>query len=265
MQLLVNGGVRTFLLDRPAAPGPHPTIVMLHGYTKDAVDIAQATGLAQLAPSQGFAAVFPNGIGHQWNHYPPGKELPFYVTESQKFGGVPDDAAFLKTLISDLIKRGVADPKRIYLAGESNGGFMAMRMICADAQMFAAVGLLIAGMPDLLGADCRPAKPVPFLMVHGTADRTVPYGGGVVPVGAPVAVWPSERTAAFFRELDGCVEPPQRSVLPGEHPHTIEIEHSLRCSGGPVIFYRVVGAGHARWPDLNVGQLLLDFFRDKVR
>jgi polyhydroxybutyrate depolymerase len=120
-------------------------------------------------------------------------------------------------------------------------------------------------MPESLGADCHPAKPIPLLMVHGSADRTVPYSGGVVPVGAPVAVWPTERTVAFFRGLNGCIEPGERSVAPGQHTHTIEIERSIKCAGGPVVFYRVVGGGHARWPDLNVGQLLLDFFSNKAR
>jgi polyhydroxybutyrate depolymerase len=264
-QLLVNGKARTFLLERPTAPGPHPTIIMLHGYTKDAADIAEASGLARLAPRQGFVAAFPDGLGHQWNHYLPGKELPFFVKESQQFGRIPDDVAFLEALVADLVKRGISDPRRIYLAGESNGGFMTMRMICSDVGMFAAAGVLIGGMPETLGADCHPAKPIPLLMVHGSADRTVPYGGGVVPVGAPVAVWPTERTVAFFRGLNGCIGPNEQTVAPGQHTYTIQIERSIKCGGAPVVFYRVVGGGHARWPDLNVGQLLLDFFRDKAR
>jgi polyhydroxybutyrate depolymerase len=265
MQLNVNGQARAYLLERPAGSAPHPTIIVLHGYTKDAADIAQVTGLAQLAPPQGFVAVFPDGLGHQWNHYLPGTEQPFYVKDSQQLGVIPDDVAFLNMLVANLVQSGVSDPKRIYLAGESNGGFMTMRMICTDVGMFAAIGVLIGGMPETLGANCHPASPNPVLIVHGSADRTVPYGGGVVPIGAPIAVWPTERMVAFFRQLNGCVEPSQPSVAPGQHAYKIEIESSIKCSGGPVVFYRVVGGGHARWPDLNVGQLLLDFFRDKVR
>jgi hypothetical protein len=37
-------------------------------------------------------------------------------------------------------------------------------------------------------------------------------------------------------------------------------------AAAPVVIYRVVGGNHATAPDtLNAGQLLLDFFRDKVR
>ena len=265
MQLNVNGKIRAYLVEQPTQPGPRPTIIMLHGYTKDAAEIAGVTRLAQLAPRQGFVAVFPDGLGHQWNLYPPGKELPFYIKDSQKFGGIPDDVAFLKMLVANLVQHGISDPKRIYLAGESNGGFMTMRMICTDAGMFAAIGVLIGGMPEAIGVNCHPAKPLPFLMIHGSADRTVPYGGGVVSVGAPITVWSTERTVAFFRQLNGCAEPSQLSVAPGQHSYKIEIERSIKCFGGPVVFYRVVGSGHARWPDLNVGQLMLDFFRDKAR
>jgi polyhydroxybutyrate depolymerase len=265
MQLTVNGKPRTFLLRQPTAQGRHPTIIMLHGYTKDAADISEATGLGRLAPLQGFVAAFPNGLGHQWNHYLPGKELPFFVQELQKSGGIPDDVAFLKALVADLVGRGISDPKRVYLAGESNGGFMTMRMICAFPEMFAAAGVVIGGMPEALGAGCQPPKPIPLVMVHGTSDRIVPYNGGVVPVGAPIPVWPTDRTLTFFRKLDGCVEPPERALVPGQLAHKVEIERSTPCVGGAVLFYRIVGGGHERWPDLKVGQLFLDFFRDKTR
>jgi poly(3-hydroxybutyrate) depolymerase len=102
-------------------------------------------------------------------------------------------------------------------------------------------------------------------MVYGSSDHIVPYGGGVVPVGAPIAVWPIERTVAFYRRLNGCVDPSERTLAPGQLAHRVEIERSIACAGGAVVLYRVVGGGHERWPDLNIAQVLLDFFRDKAR
>lgn len=167
--------------------------------------------------------------------------------------------------MADLVSRGIADPKRIYLAGESNGAFMTMRMVCGYAEMFAAAGVLIGGMPETLGSECHPSRPIPLVMVHGTSDRIVPYNGGVVPVGAPIPVWPAERTVALFRQRNGCPGPAERTLLSGQLAHRVEIERSISCAGGPVLLYRVAGGGHERWPDLNVGRLFLDFFRDKVR
>ncbi len=263
MQLVVNGQARTFLLERPVAQGPRPTVIMLHGAGRRATDIAQQTGLAQLAPREGLVAVFPEGRGSRWNFFPPGKEFAKDVQFFQQHGGLPDDVAFLKILVADLVRRGVSDPKRIYLSGLSLGGVMALRMACVDAGMFAAIGLLISAMAELTGANCQPAKPLPILMINGTADQMLPYAGGQSVRGD--SLWSTERLVGFFRRLNGCAEAAQQSVLPGAHPQKIEIERSTKCSGGPVILYRIVGGVHDVPPGLNSGQLLLDFFRDKVR
>ena len=176
---------------------------------------------------------------------------------------MPDDVSFLRTLVADLVRRGVSDPKRIYISGLSLGGVMALRMACVDAGTFAAIGLLIAAMSEVTGAECQPAKPLPLLAINGTADPALPYAGGLSVRGD--SVWSTERLVGFFRRLNGCTEAAQPSVLPGSHPQRIEIERSTKCSGGHVVVYRIVGGVHTVPPGLNAGQVLLDFFRDKVR
>ena len=74
VQLTVGGQVRAFLLERPVAQGPRPTIIMLHGAGRRAADIAGETALAQIAPREGWVAAFPEGRGSRWNFFPPGKE-----------------------------------------------------------------------------------------------------------------------------------------------------------------------------------------------
>jgi polyhydroxybutyrate depolymerase len=108
--------------------------------------IAQSTKLGTLAPQRGFVAVFPDGLRQQWNFFPPGKEPESFVKDSKASGGVPDDGAFLKGLVDDLVRSGIADPRRVYVVGESNGGLMALRMLCTDANLFAGAALLAAAM-----------------------------------------------------------------------------------------------------------------------
>jgi polyhydroxybutyrate depolymerase len=263
MQLVVNGQPRAALIERPTAEGPRPTIIMLHGAGRRAWDIAQETRLAQLAPREGWVAVFPEGRGGRWNFFPHGKETARDVQFFQQHGGLPDDAAFLKMLVGDLVRRGVSDSKRIYIAGLSLGGVMALRMACADAGMFAAIGLLISAMSEVAGTECQPAKPLPLLTVSGTADAALPYTGGQSIRGD--SLWSVERLIGFFRRLNGCSAAAEHSVLSGPNPQRIEIERSTKCSGAPVILYRIVGGVHEVPPGLNAGQLLLDFFRDKTR
>src|SRR5690348_3315130 len=164
-QLTVNGTARTYGINRPpSAQGPQPTVIVLHDSKGTGAAIAKSTKLDTLAPQQGFVAVFPDGLRQQWNFFLPGKELQFYVKASKANGGVPDDGAFLKTLINDLVQRGIADAQRIFIAAESNGGLMALRMLCTDANLFAGAALLATAMPETLGTDCHPPRPLPILM-----------------------------------------------------------------------------------------------------
>ena len=260
MDIMVNGQARRFLLVRPSGQAPSPTVIMLHGLNGTGADIARRTALDQLGPRAGFAAVFPDGLRNRWNHFLPGKE-PAFVANSPQIGGVPDDVGFLKLLIADLVRRGISDPRRIYLAGSSNGAFMTLRMICAETGLFAAAALLVGGMPDVLGAECRPQKPIAVLMINGTADQIVPYAGGMVQPGNAFNAWSAERLVGFFRELNGCTATAEQSVLPNTTRNQVEIARWTRCASAPVAFYRVVGGGHGAPRDLDAGQVLLDFFR----
>lgn len=268
LNYVVNGQTRTALLARPAASRPSPTIIMLHGANGTAQGIADQTGLLRLAPQNGFVAVFPQANTIVWNRYPPGQESPQAVEFFRDRGGLPDDVGFLKLTVSNLVRRAIVDVSRIYIAGLSNGGFMTLSMVCNEAGLFAGAGLIIASMIEQAGQDCRPLRPLPIVMLNGTADVVVPYDGG--PVAAlspqqtsPFSVWSADRTAAFFRKTNGCEGNPERSVLPGQSPHRIEVERATKCTGGPVTAYRVVGGTHGSTPQaLSTGQMLLDFFRD---
>ena len=233
---------------------------MLHGGGGRASEEAQLSGLAQLGPREGFVTIFPQATGGLWNFFLTGEETVQYAKFFQNHGGLPDDVAFLKMLAADLVRDGIADPKRIYLAGRSLGGVMVLRLACLDAERFAAIGLLISAMPQVIGSHCHPPKPVPVLMINGTDDRVLPYKGLRGDV-----MWPTERLVAFFGQLNGCEKAAQESVLPGQGRQSVVVERLTGCSGGPVVLYRIVGGGHVVPETLKASRALLDFFRGKVR
>jgi polyhydroxybutyrate depolymerase len=268
IHIVVDGQPRNILLERPKTPGPHQTILMLHGANGTAERIAQQTGLAHLGPQEGVVVVFPQSRANVWNRFPAGKESPQALEFFRKVGGPPNDIGYLKMLVAELVRRGISDPARIYLAGVSNGGFMALSMFCSEPGMFAGIGLAVASMTDQTGNECQSAKPLPIVMLFGTADKVVPFRGGPV---APLPgqqrsafnVWSADRLTLFFRRLNGCDGQPERTVVPGQGTQTVEVERSTKCAGGPVLVYRVVGGTHASAPAaVNTGRLLLDFFRD---
>jgi polyhydroxybutyrate depolymerase len=265
MQITAAGRTRTFLLERPAAAGPRPTIIALHGFTGTGAQMARYTGLDRLGPGAGFVAVFPDGLRNRWNFYRPGTEPQRTVEDWRPHGGLPDDGAFLKQLIGDLVARGIADPKRIHIVGLSNGSFLTMRLICDEAGLLASVALLVGGMPEALGANCRPARPVPVLMINGSADVVVPYAGGPVQPGGNFSTWPTERLVEFFRQRNECPGSGERSLLPDRTGQRIETARWTECQGAPLAFHRVVGGNHHLPESLELGPLILDFFRDKAR
>jgi len=270
MQITVDGYARTYLIKRPNASRPSPTIIMLHGANGTAGAIAQLTNLARLGPPDGFVAVFPQSRADVWNRFQPGRESPQAIELFRRFGGPPNDIGFLKMLVADLVRRGIADPARVYLAGLSNGGFMTLSMFCSEPRLIAGIGLIVSSMPESTGEECRPAKPLPVVIMNGTADVIVPYRGGLVAPLRPLDpstlnVWSTDRLEFYFRRFNGCTQPPEAAVLSGPQGQRIEVGRSTRCAGGPVHAYRVIGGTHASvGQTLNTGKVLLDFFRDSA-
>jgi polyhydroxybutyrate depolymerase len=263
VQLTVDGRARTFLLSQPKQKGPHPTIVMLHRGSGKAEEEQHLSQLAHRGPQHGFAVVFPQAIGGYWNFFQPSKETAQYRHFSQLHGGVPDDVAFVRSIVTELAQNGVSDNKRIFLAGRSLGGVMVLRLVCAHAEMFAAAVLLTSAMPTVTGSDCQPAMPTPILIISGSEDRVLPYKGSRSAWGE--MLWSTERLVAFFRRLNACVEPSEQSLVSRGHAPDIAIESSTHCSGGPVVLYTLVGGGHDMPAPLDESRTLLDFFRGKTR
>jgi polyhydroxybutyrate depolymerase len=63
-----------------------------------------------------------------------------------------DDTGFIRVLIDALVGKRIADPARIYVAGASRGGLMAIA--CALADRIAATAPLITGMTEWQRDDC---------------------------------------------------------------------------------------------------------------
>jgi polyhydroxybutyrate depolymerase len=268
-RFVFGGQERTYVIERPPGQTPRPTIIALHGLNGTGASMARMTGLDRLAPQNGLVALFPERIPQLqgWNFFPRGKEPALLIERTRAVGGPPDDVGFLKGLIGDLVRHGISDPNRIYVVGASNGSFMALRMMCAEAGMLAAAGLVVAGMPDVVGDECRPAKPIPVMLLNGTADTVVPYAGGPVQPGALFSAWSTDRLVSFLRRLNGCAEKQERSQLPNTGGNTIEALRWTGCTGGPVVLYRMIGGDHAApWTgNVNVAALLVDFFHGKAR
>lgn len=265
LSMQVAGQQRTYIVAGPQSSGALPTLVFLHGKGGSAAK-SRGMGFEQLGERERFVTVLPDGLDGEWNVFPPG----FRDRTGRFTNGA--DSTFIKQLVADLVHRGIADPNRIYLGGISNGGIMALRMACDAPELFAAIGVFLASMPAYAAQYCHPSKPMPLLMMNGTADQIVPYDGGTTAAG--LKVWGTERTLTFFRQLNGCNMPAKRSEMAqsewGGMPPVV-VDRWASCSGAPIVLYSVVGGGH-RAPGgpgggmgaFSTAQTLWDFFHDKV-
>lgn len=219
----------------PARRLPAPTVIVLHGIAISASWTSQISGFAEAARDRGFTSVYPEGIKSAWNDGREGVASP------------ADDVGFLRKLVRELGQRNIADPARVYITGISNGGMMALRMLCEASELFAGAGTTIANMPARTGATCQIANPVPIVMVNGSADLLVPYNGGWVgPFGIGGNVWGTEKTASFLARANGCATV-ARTDFPKSSGNTSITKTAWRdciALDKNVTLYRVNGGGH---------------------
>lgn len=169
-----------------------PVVIVLGGVNQPGRAIAKLTGYSALADQRHFLVAYPTSRGTRpsWLFAPPP-------------GGDDSDVAYLRAVIASLTGPGVcADPARVTLTGMSNGGGMAARMACAAADLLAAVAPVSGGYSTL--PDCRPARPLPLLEIHGASDPIVPYNGK-----GPDHAGAVDDYIAGWRERDGCTGAPR--------------------------------------------------------
>lgn len=91
----------------------------------------------------------------------------------------------LKYLIDEFVGRfrAVIDPERIYLGGDSNGGFMTMRMLMSYPEAFTAAFPICEAMLDtrISEEDIRRLKDIPIWFTHAKNDPIVKPDRYVVP------------------------------------------------------------------------------------
>jgi poly(3-hydroxybutyrate) depolymerase len=158
-----------------------------------------------------------------------------------------DDVAFFTQMIDQITTKFSADSSRIYAAGLSDGGFMSLRLGCALSDKIAAVAAIGAAMPKTM--ICLPSRPVPLVMINGTSDPVVPYGGGTEH-NLSLATLSAEDSAKAWAKFDRCGEKPEKAKLPEHGKGSMETKTEVYdgCGqGAQVELYSVKGAGNT-WP-----------------
>jgi polyhydroxybutyrate depolymerase len=273
--LVHDGRERDYILRLPEGVEQPPLIVALHGGGGRGRQIDRYTGLTQAATARGFAVVYPDAIDRQWND---GRADP----QSVDHAATVDDVGFLTALIADLGRRGLIDPRRVFVIGVSNGGMMTYRLLCERAELFTGAVAVVANLPQAMAPQCNPSQPVPLMLLNATADPLVPYDGADIVVfglnrGTVIS---TEATLARFSVANGCNG---REVLPVVDPapdDRVLPEHEVFTGCvADLELWRYVDGGHG-WPGAGqyraeglvgvvahkptVNELALAFFRAQL-
>lgn len=223
----VGGEERRVLLHVPAAHDgvtALPLVLALHGFTESPEDIRDTSHLDRVADERGFIAAFPEGKSGSWNG-------GVCCGVSEWMG--EEDVAFIEATLDAIEASYCVDARRVHATGFSNGGFMSHRLACELADRVASIGV-VAGQEGV--ESCAPARPVPVLQIHGTADPVVPYGGN------PILAYPStESTIAGWVERDGCGPSTNITLVEGD---TTCVAHESCQAGSVVELCKVEGGLH---------------------
>lgn len=225
----------------PAGYDPHqpaPLVVLLHGLGLTGTVQDSYFHLGQLVDDKGFLFAYPDANDT----------------------GQVDDLAYLAAVIDDMAARFNVDPKRIYLAGHSDGGFLAHHYACAHARQIAAI-VALAGSNWKARDRCQAESPVAVLQVHGDMDAIIDYNGrgnSYPSAFDSIATWGAKNHCRDLPERAVATLDLDRVVL---GPETV-VDRWVDCqAGGAAELWTMRGVGHVpifRYPDWP--ELIWNFF-----
>lgn len=248
--IIVDGRTRTYIFRIPTTYSPvkaYPLVLVFHGGAGEGIKIASQTHFPEKADKEGFIAVFPDGIEHNWND---GRDS----TDAYKQG--VDDVAFIRLLIVNLINKFSVDQKRIYATGVSNGAIFSHRLGCEMADVFAAIAPDVGSLAANLELRCVPSQPVSVVVIQGTEDPFINIEGGEVKnkyfprLGDGGIILSAEKAMRFWASKNGCMGDPIITHIPPEindGTRVIKKQFNQCRNNTEVTYYIVEGMGHT-WP-----------------
>ncbi len=138
-----------------------PLLFSLHGAGGTKESQYELSQFNEIADTENFILVTPEGRNRIWN-------------QASSSNGA-DDVGFINALMDEIINEYNIDTKRMYVAGSSNGAFMALQLACQLNNRVAAAaavkGYMLAGQIE----DCNATRPIAIIQMHGTEDPLVRY------------------------------------------------------------------------------------------
>lgn len=247
--------VRTYTMYIPdGLPKGAPLVVHAHGYgskTRSRADLNSA------ADRYGFAVCNPDGAPDARGK--DGWKVGYPPQESMKI----DEADFFAKLLDEVCTRFNLSRENVFLAGMSNGGDLCYQLAYTQPELFRAYGSVAGLTFECTYLPYKLTVPVPFLEIHGDADKTSMWQGDHLKTGGWGAYIPVPLAVQAIAANNRCtslITDTIPSKRPDLHP-VIRYRYSDSPSGADVELYKVTGGKHS-WhaADLDTGDILWNFF-----
>ncbi len=247
LQMLVDGETRSFIVYKPSSATTSqapPLMIVLHGGLGNGAAMERTSGMDNVADKEGFIVVYPNGTGPRYAMRRQVKNRRTWNAGSCCGPAVRfnvDDVAFISNLIDKMQREYGIDPRRVYVAGFSNGAMLAYRLACEIPEKITAI---IAVSGTLAVDSCSDkANQVAVLHIHGEMDDNVPYKGGMGHNSrAGVRHRSVEETVRMMTATRDCA-PPKVEILHGVIKHT-----TYTCTSGAPFELITIKNGKHVWP-----------------
>lgn len=250
---------RTYIVHVPTGYTPskaYPVLFGFHGAGGTADTFAVTTNFSKLADQYGFIAVFCQGSSWApakapvWN----AGDCCGQAADAKKN---VDDVGFFRLVLQRVKSQYNVDASRVYVAGMSNGSMLSNRLACEASDLIAGAAL-VSGTIQV--KSCTPARHIPILIIHGTADATVPYAGGKGGGAATNATFvPVETAFEQWGKQNGCTGAISTTPVAGvgaNGAHTVDILSFASCVQ-QTLLYRINGGEHewsGGWKQSNSAQ-----------
>jgi polyhydroxybutyrate depolymerase len=162
--LSVAGVERQLLAYSPKNAEKAPIVFVFHGHGGTGRSMARRLAIHELWPEA--VVLYPQGLPTAGKFDPEGKKAGW-----QKGAGTEGDRdlKFFDAIISELAKRKLGDPGKVFVTGHSNGGGFTYLLWGARDSQVAAVA------PSAAGGNVFKLQPKPCLHIAGEKDTRVPY------------------------------------------------------------------------------------------
>jgi polyhydroxybutyrate depolymerase len=251
----------------PNLPENAPLVIVMHGYSGNAMMAFKGCKMNAVADEHGFAVCYPQGTKDSKGH-------GFWNVGYDFHKGVTiDDVGFIVQLVKHLQKEHHLSPENTFAAGISNGGEMCYLLACEAPDMFAAVAPVAGMMLQKIFDNCSPTRPIPIFEIHGTKDKLTPFEGDIHGHDGWGAYPSIPFTIDYWVKLNKCTafkKEKLADINTEDGSHVLSEKYLNGIHGNQVWLYKIINGGHD-WPgttgnrDIEASREIWAFFSQFIK